>query len=82
MVRKVRKEEITIEDVRSEMLTLFHRLIQRLEKLTNDCEDPSTINQAIKTMTDFLVKLNKERDNDDDSLDAFLKQTLKGMEDV
>ena len=44
MVRKTRKEEITIEDVRSEILTLFHRLIQRLQKLTNDCEDPSTIN--------------------------------------
>ena len=35
MVKKARKEEITIEDVRSEMLTLFHRLIQRLEKLTD-----------------------------------------------
>lgn len=82
MVRKAKKEEITIEDVRSEMLSLFHRLIQRLEKLTYDCDDPSTINQAIKTMTDFLVKLNKERDNDDDTLDALLKQTLKGIEDV
>ena len=82
MVRKTRKEEITIEDVRSEILTLFHRLIQRLQKLTNDCEDPSTINQAIKTMTDFLVKLNKERDNDDESLDTLLRQTLKGIEEV
>ena len=80
MVRKTRKEEITIEDVRSEILTLFHRLIQRLQKLTNDCEDPSTINQAIKTMTDFLVKLNKERDTDDESFDAMLRQTLKGIE--
>lgn len=82
MTRREKKEGITIEDVRNEMLTLFHRLIQRLEKLTNDCEDPSTINQAIKTMTDFLVKLNKERDNDDDTLDSLLKQTLKGIEDV
>ena len=82
MARKVKKEEITIDDVRNEMLTLFHRLIQRLEKLTNNCEDPSTINQAIKTMTDFLVKLNKERDNDDETLDILLKQTLKGIEDV
>ena len=82
MTRRGKKEGITIEDVRNEMLTLFHRLIQRLEKLTNDCEDPSTINQAIKTMTDFLVKLNKERDNDDESLDSLLKQTLKGIEDV
>ena len=53
MVKRVKKEEITIEDVRSEMLTLFHRLIRRLETLTKDYEDPSTINQAIKTMTDF-----------------------------
>ena len=82
MTRRGKKEGITIEDVRNEMVTLFHRLIQRLEKLTNDCEDPSTINQAIKTMTDFLVKLNKERDNDDESLDSLLKQTLKGIEDV
>ena len=82
MVKRVKKEEITIEDVRSEMLTLFHRLIRRLETLTKDCEDPSTINQAIKTMTDFLVKLNKERDSDDESLDALIKQTLKGIEDV
>ena len=64
------------------MLALFHRLIGRLKKLTNECEDPSTINQAIKTMTDFLVKLNKERDNDDETLDSLLKQTLKGIEDV
>lgn len=82
MVKRMKKEEITIEDVRNEMLSLFHRLIQRLEVLTKNCEDPSTINQAIKTMTDFLVKLNKERDNDDESLDALLRQTLKGIEEV
>ena len=33
-------------------------------------------------MTDFLVKLNKERESDDDTLDALLAQTLKGIEDV
>lgn len=82
MAKKSKKEEITIEDVRNEMLTLFHRLIQRLEKLTHDCEDPSTINQAIKTMTDFLVKLNKERDNDEENIDTLLKQTLRGIEDL
>ncbi len=81
MTKRAKKEEITIEDVRSEMLSLFHRLIQRLEKLTNECEDPSTINQAIKTMTDFLVKLNKERDGEDDTLDNILRQTLKGMDE-
>ena len=80
MAKKTRNEEITIDDVRNEMLNLFHRLIKRLEKLTNDCEDPSTINQAIKTITDFLVKLNKERDTDDESFDAMLRQTLKGIE--
>ena len=80
MAKKTKNEEITIDDVRNELLNLFHRLIKRLEKLTNDCEDPSTINQAIKTMTDFLVKLNKERDTDDESFDAMLRQTLKGIE--
>ena len=80
MAKKTKNEEITIDDVSNEMLNLFHRLIKRLEKLTNDCEDPSTINQAIKTMTDFLVKLNKERDTDDESFDAMLRQTLKGIE--
>ena len=59
MTKRTKKEEITIDDVRSEMLALFHRLIRRLERLTNDCEDPSTINQAIKSLTDFLIKLNK-----------------------
>ena len=80
MAKKTKNEEITIDDVRNEMLNLFHRLIKRLEKLTNDCEDPSTINQAIKTMTDFLVKLNKESDTDEESFDAMLRQTLKGIE--
>ena len=81
MVKK-RKSDVTIDDVHNETLSLFHRLIQRLEKLTLNCEDPGTINQALKTTADFLVKLNKERDNDDDTLDSLLKQTLKGIEDV
>ena len=82
MTKRTKKEEITIDDVRSEMLALFHRLICRLERLTNDCEDPSTINQAIKSLTDFLIKLNKERESsDDDSLDNILRQTLKGMDE-
>ena len=82
MTKRTKKEEITIEDVRSEMLALFHRLIRRLERLTNDCEDPLTINQAIKSLTDFLIKLNKERESsDDDSLDNILRQTLKGMDE-
>ena len=79
MVKRLKKEEITIEDVRNEMLSLFHRLIQRLEVLTKNCEDPSTINQAIKTMTDFLVKLNKERESGDDEIGALLQQTLHGI---
>ncbi len=77
-----RKEKITIDDVHDETLALFRRLIKRLEKLTHDCEDPGTINQALKTTADFLVKLNKEREQDDDSLDQLLRQTLKGVEDV
>ena len=82
MTRRTKNEEITNDDVRSEILALFHRLIRRLERLTNDCEDPSKINQAIKTMTDFLIKLNKERESsDDDSLDNILRQTLKGMDE-
>ena len=52
---------VTIDDVHNETLALFHRLIQRLERLTSDCEDPGTINQALKTTADFLVKLNKGR---------------------
>ena len=82
MTKRTKKDEITIDDVRSEMLALFHRLIRRLERLTNDCEDPSTINQAIKSLTDFLIKLNKERESsEDDSLDNILRQTLKGMDE-
>lgn len=77
-----RKEKVTIDDVHNETLALFRRLIQRLEKLTHDCEDPGTINQALKTTADFLVKLNKEREQDDDNLDQLLRQTLKGVEDV
>ena len=79
---KKNKSCISIDDVHNETLSLFHRLIGRLEKLTANCEDPGTINQALKTTADFLVKLNKERDNDDDTLDSLLKQTLKGIEDV
>lgn len=77
-----RKEKVTIDDVHNETLALFRRLIQRLEKLTHDCEDPGTINQALKTTADFLVKLNKEREQDDENLDLLLRQTLKGVEDV
>lgn len=77
-----RKEKVTIDDVHNETLALFRRLIQRLEKLTHDCEDPGTINQALKTTADFLVKLNKEREQDDENLDQLLRQTLKGVEDV
>lgn len=77
-----RKEKVTIDDVHNETLALFRRLIQRLEKLTHDCEDPGTINQALKTTADFLVKLNKEREQDEDGLDMLLRQTLKGVEEV
>ncbi|MBR5475326.1 MAG: hypothetical protein IKV17_00715 [Bacteroidaceae bacterium] len=72
-------ERITIEDVHNETLALFHRLIRRLEKLTHNCEDPSTINQALKTTADFLVKLNKEKEHDDSDLNSLLQQTLKGV---
>lgn len=71
---------ITISDVHNETLALFHRLIQRLEKLTHDCEDPGTINQALKTTADFLVKLNKEKENDEENLSILLRQTLNGVE--
>jgi hypothetical protein len=77
---KTKKNNITLEDVHNETLELFHRLIGRLEKLTHDCEDPGTINQALKTTADFLVKLNKERDQADDDLGALLQQTLKGID--
>lgn len=71
--------KITINDVHNETLSLFYRLIQRLEKLTHDCEDPGTINQALKTTADFLVKLNKEKEHDDENLTQLLQQTLNGV---
>lgn len=77
---KKNKSDVTIDDVHNETLALFHRLIQRLEKLTSDCEDPGTINQALKTTADFLVKLNKEREQGDDGIGALLQQTLHGIE--
>ena len=80
MVKSKKNGCVTIADVHSETLSLFHRLIQRLEKLTANCEDPGTINQALKTTADFLVKLNKEREQGDDGLGALLQQTLKGIE--
>ncbi len=78
---KRKNANVTINDVHSETLALFHRLIQRLEKLTVNCEDPGTINQALKTTADFLVKLNKEREQDcDDEIGALLRQTLQGID--
>jgi len=76
------KNIVTLDDVHSETLALFHRLIQRLEKLTSNCEDPGTINQALKTTADFLVKLNKEREQGNDDIGTLLQQTLRGIEDV
>ena len=73
------KNSISIDDVHNETLALFHRLIGRLEKLTVNCEDPGTINQALKTKADFLVKLNKERESGDDEIGALLQQTLHGI---
>ena len=73
--------KVTISDVHNETLALFHRLIQRLEKLTHNCEDPGTINQELKTTADFLVKLNKEKEHDDDSLGTLLRQTLNGVDE-
>ena len=78
MVKKSRYS-ISLDDVHSETLALFHRLIQRLERLTANCEDPGTINQALKTTADFLVKLNKERENGNDEIDTLLQQTLQGI---
>ena len=78
MVKKSRTS-ISLDDVHSETLALFHRLIQRLERLTANCEDPGTINQALKTTADFLVKLNKERENGNDEIDTLLQQTLQGI---
>lgn len=77
---KSKKKSVTLDDVHNETLALFHRLIGRLEKLTLNCEDPGTINQALKTTADFLVKLNKERDQGDDDINALLQQTLRGIE--
>lgn len=72
---------VTIEDVHNETLALFHRLIQRLERLTSDCEDPGTINQALKITADFLVKLNKEREQgSEEEISNLLQQTLHGFE--
>ncbi|MBQ8450438.1 MAG: hypothetical protein IJY64_05945 [Bacteroidaceae bacterium] len=73
--------KVTISDVHNETLALFHCLIRRLEKLTHNCEDPGTINQALKTTADFLVKLNKEKEHDDDSLGILLRQTLNGVDE-
>lgn len=80
MIKSRKNGCVTIDDVHNETLSLFHRLIQRLEKLTVNCEDPGTINQALKTTADFLVKLNKEREQGDDDLGALLQQTLHGIE--
>ena len=74
-----KRNKVTIGDVHNETLALFHRLIQRLEKLTHDCDDPGTINQALKTTADFLVILNKEKENDDENLTHLLQQTLNGV---
>ena len=73
------KNDISLDDVHTETLSLFHRLIKRLEKLTVNCDDPGTINQALKTTADFLVKLNKERESGDDEIGALLQQTLQGI---
>lgn len=80
IMAKKNKNDVTIDDVHNETLALFHRLIQRLERLTQNCEDPGTINQALKTTADFLVKLNKERENGDNEIGALLQQTLRGIE--
>ena len=80
MEKSRRNSCVTIDDVHNETLSLFHRLIQRLEKLTVNCEDPGTINQALKTTADFLVKLNKEKEQGDDNIGALLQQTLQGIE--
>ena len=79
MANSKKIERITIEDVHNETLALFRRLIRRLEKLTHNCEDPSPINQALKTTADFLVKLNKEKEHDDNDLNLLLQQTLRGV---
>lgn len=76
---KRNKSGVSLDDVHNETLSLFHRLIGRLEKLTAECDDPGTINQALKTTADFLVKLNKERESGDDDISAVLQQTLQGL---
>ncbi len=76
---KKEKGSVTLTDVQNEALALFHRLIGRLEKLTQNCEDPGTINQALKITADFLVKLSKEREQGDDEIGLLLQQTLKGI---
>ena len=76
----MKKKRVTLDDVHNETLSLFHRLIGRLERLTSNCEDPGTINQALKTTADFLVKLNKERDQSDEEINTLLQQTLRGIE--
>ena len=73
------KGNVTLDDVQNETLALFHRLIGRLERLTQNCEDPGTINQALKTTADFLVKLNKERELGNDDIGSLLQQTLHGI---
>ena len=74
-----RSKSVSLDDVHNETLSLFQRLIGRLEKLTANCEDPGTINQALKTTADFLVKLNKERESGNDEISALLQQTLQGI---
>ena len=76
-----KNKNVSLGDVHNETLSLFHRLIGRLEKLTANCEDPGTINQALKTTADFLVKLNKERDQGGDDIGLLLQQTLRGIGD-
>jgi hypothetical protein len=82
MINRSKKECVTIDDVHNETLALFHRLIKRLEKLTTDCDDPGTINQALKTTADFLVKHNKEREGGDEGLGNLLQQTIHGIERI
>lgn len=82
MINRSKKECVTIDDVHNETLALFHRLIKRLEKLTTGCDDPGTINQALKTTADFLVKLNKEREGGDEGLGSLLQQTIHGIERI
>ena len=82
MINRTKKECVTIDDVHNETLALFHRLIKRLEKLTTDCDDPGTINQALNTTADILIKLNKEREGGDEGLGSLLQQTIHGIERI